>query len=206
MVNHKVCHLQQRLVTINLYARFEVTLRVHLHESFKEAPLEQTFPTNTKTTLRDIINPILPQARTFIFSFGMFGASLALFMSTLQKQQFCSPDQETHCEGVGTPLLTRSHFGEVQAIGQDLAGYNLSVARGWESKSVEEQQAQAVSPSGPAPPPLTPAQIASQRQRTGLMLSRQHVLQQLEAAQNPRHRQILQSALADLDARLARLV
>jgi hypothetical protein len=38
------------------------------------------------------------------------------------------------------------------------------------------------------------------------MLSRQHVLQQLEAAQNHRHRQILQSALADLDARLARLV
>jgi hypothetical protein len=87
-----------------------------------------------------------------------------------------------------------------------LARYNFSVARGWESKSVEEQQAQAVSPSGPAPPPLTPAQIASQRQRTGLLLSRQRVLQQLEAAQNPRHRQILQSALADLDAHLARLV
>jgi hypothetical protein len=104
------------------------------------------------------------------------------------------------------PLLTRSHFGLEQAIAQDLAGYNLSVARGWESKSVEEQQAQAVSPSGPAPPPLTPAQIASQRQRTGLLLSRQHMLQQLEAARNPRHRQILQSALADLDAQLARLV
>jgi len=37
-------------------------------------------------------------------------------------------------------------------------------------------------------------------------MSRQHVLQQLEAAQNPRHRQILQSALADLDAQLTRLV
>ena len=50
------------------------------------------------------------------------------------------------------------------------------------------------------------AQTASQRQRKGLLLSRQHVLQQLEAAQNPRHRQILQNALADLDAQLARLV
>jgi hypothetical protein len=78
MVNHKVCHPQQRLVTIDIYARFEVTLRVHLHESFKEVPLEQTFPTNTKTTLRDIVNPILPQARTFIFLIGMLGASLAL--------------------------------------------------------------------------------------------------------------------------------
>jgi hypothetical protein len=84
--------------------------------------------------------------------------------------------------------------------------YNSCVARGWESKSVEEQQAQAASTPSPAKPPLTPAQIASQRHRHGLMLSRQHVLQQLQAAQNPRHRDILQSALADLDEQLARLV
>jgi len=80
------------------------------------------------------------------------------------------------------------------------------VARGWESKSVEEQQAQAISTSPPATQPLTPAQIASQRRRQDLMLSRQHVLQQLKAAQNPRHRELLQSALADLDVRLAHLV
>jgi hypothetical protein len=84
--------------------------------------------------------------------------------------------------------------------------YNFHVARGWESKSVEEQQAQAVSASGPTKPTLTPAQIASERRRQGLMLSRQHVLRQLEAVHNPRHREILQSALADLDAQLARLV
>jgi hypothetical protein len=102
--------------------------------------------------------------------------------------------------------VTCSHFADEQTISHDLARYNFPVARGWESKSVEEQQAQAVSPPGPAPPPLTPAQIAIQRQRKGLLLSRQHVLQQLEAAQNPRHRQILESALADLDAQLARLV
>jgi hypothetical protein len=80
------------------------------------------------------------------------------------------------------------------------------VARGWESKSVEEQQAQAVSAPSPPKPPLTPAQIASQRHRHGLILSRQRVLQQLEAAQNPRHREILKAALADLDEQLARLV
>jgi hypothetical protein len=84
--------------------------------------------------------------------------------------------------------------------------YNFPVARGWESKSVEEQQALAVSAPSPAKPPLTPAQIANQRQRQGLLLSRQHVLQQLEAAQNPRHREILQAALADLDAQLTQLV
>ena len=54
--------------------------------------------------------------------------------------------------------------------------------------------------------PLTSAQIAIQRQHQSLLLSRSHVLQQLEAAQNPRHREILQNALADLDSQIARLV
>jgi len=80
------------------------------------------------------------------------------------------------------------------------------VARGWESKSVEEQQAEAVSAPSAARPPLTPAQVARQRRQQALMLSRQHVLQQLQAAQNPRHREIMQLALADLDAQLAQLV
>jgi hypothetical protein len=86
------------------------------------------------------------------------------------------------------------------------AGIILSVARGWESKSVEEQQAQAISPSGPAGQALTPDQIANRRQKQSLLLSRQRVLQQLEAAQNPRHREMLQIALADLDAHLVQLV
>jgi len=80
------------------------------------------------------------------------------------------------------------------------------VARGWESKSVEEQQAQAVSKASPATAPLTPAQSAVARRKQGLVLSRQHVLQQLEAAKSVRHRDILQNALADLDRQLAQLV
>jgi hypothetical protein len=80
------------------------------------------------------------------------------------------------------------------------------VARGWESKSVEEQQAEALATPGPAKPPLTSAEIVRQRQRQGLLLSRQHVLQQIEAARNSRHRDLLQSALAELDAKLARMV
>jgi hypothetical protein len=80
------------------------------------------------------------------------------------------------------------------------------VARGWESKSVEEQQAQAASPTIPTAPPLTPAEIATARRKQGLMLSRQHVLQQLETAKSQRHREILQNALAELDRQLAQLV
>jgi len=79
------------------------------------------------------------------------------------------------------------------------------MARGWESKSVEEQQSQAASsPPKPGPPP-TPEQLLHRHQRQGLLLSRARVLQQLGTAQNPNHRQMLEGALADLDALLAQL-
>ena len=79
------------------------------------------------------------------------------------------------------------------------------MARGWESKAVEQQQDEAASASTKPKLVLTPEQLVRQQDRQGLLLSRQRVLQQLEIAQNPRHREMLQSALADLDARLARL-
>lgn len=79
------------------------------------------------------------------------------------------------------------------------------MARGWESKSVEEQQAEAATGPAQSKRLLTPDQVARQGQETGLRLSRQRVLQQLQAAQNPRHRKMLEDALADLDAQLTRL-
>lgn len=79
------------------------------------------------------------------------------------------------------------------------------MARGWESKSVEEQQSQAAS-SNPRPGPRsTPQELAHQRQRQGLLLSRARVLQQIETAHNTLHRQMLEAALVDLDAQIARL-
>jgi hypothetical protein len=79
------------------------------------------------------------------------------------------------------------------------------VARGWESKFVEEQQAAALV-AVDAKFRLTREQIAIKQQREALSLSRKHVQQQLQTAQSPRHRQMLKSALDELDARLARLV
>ena len=79
------------------------------------------------------------------------------------------------------------------------------MARGWESKSVEEQQAQAAIDRVTPRAHLTPEQRAAQREREGLLLSRQRVLQQITAAQNPIHRSMLERALAELDARLAHL-
>jgi hypothetical protein len=84
-------------------------------------------------------------------------------------------------------------------------GYNLSMARGWESKAVEQQQAEANARSDSPRVRLTPEQMAQQRQQEGLLLSRERVLQQLQAAQNPFHRKMLEDALGELEARLARL-
>jgi hypothetical protein len=83
--------------------------------------------------------------------------------------------------------------------------YNSGMARGWESKSIEEQQA-AASTQIESKQRLTPQQTALKQERDALMLSRKRVLQQLESVQNPRHRQMLESALSDLDSRLERLV
>ena len=79
------------------------------------------------------------------------------------------------------------------------------MARGWESKSVEEQQS-AAQTHAETRKLLTPEEVAEQQRRESLLLSRSRVQAQLQAAQNPRHREMLESALAELDARLARLV
>jgi len=76
------------------------------------------------------------------------------------------------------------------------------MARGWESKSVEQQQEQLTASSEPKRTQLTPEQIAQQKRRHGLQLSRQHILQQLEVVTNAQHRAMLEAALADLDAQL----
>ncbi len=77
--------------------------------------------------------------------------------------------------------------------------------RGWESKSVEAQQAEANDKSAKPKAKLTADAAARLRKRETLRLSRQRVLQQLEATQNPRHRQLLQAELDDLDRKLSHL-
>jgi hypothetical protein len=76
------------------------------------------------------------------------------------------------------------------------------MARGWESKSVEAQQADAAEKSGPRRTPLTPEQAARQRELESLRLARQNILQQLELARDPRHRRMLEEALAELQRRI----
>ncbi len=63
------------------------------------------------------------------------------------------------------------------------------------------------SQSGPTTPSkrqLTPEMAEAARKKESLLLARTHLLQQLEAAQNPRHREMMQKALGDLDKLLGK--
>jgi hypothetical protein len=80
------------------------------------------------------------------------------------------------------------------------------MARGWESKSVESQQAEALDKAAKPRIQLSPEGAARVRDIEKLRLSRQQILHQLESAQNPRHRKMLEDALADLDKKLKTLV
>lgn len=76
------------------------------------------------------------------------------------------------------------------------------MARGWESKSVEQQQ-EEMAERKPAPEPISPDEQQRNRKRAGLLLSRGRLTQQLQAASHPRHRQMLEQAIAELDRQLS---
>ena len=83
--------------------------------------------------------------------------------------------------------------------------YNLLVARGWESKSVELQQDDARS-AGEPKRSLTPEERKIESRKEGLKLSRSRILAQLQAATNPRYRTILEEELAAIDEQITQLV
>jgi hypothetical protein len=85
------------------------------------------------------------------------------------------------------------------------------MARGWESKSVEQQQEEMAeqrksfrektgSLISPTPPPK---EQQRNRKREGLLLSRGRLTQELQAASHLRHRQMLEQAIVELDRQLS---
>jgi hypothetical protein len=52
-------------------------------------------------------------------------------------------------------------------------------------------------------PPISPDEQQRNRKREGLLLSRKRLTQQLQAAGNARHRQMLEQAIAELDKQLS---
>jgi hypothetical protein len=80
------------------------------------------------------------------------------------------------------------------------------MARGWESKSVEEQiSAREAEAQRSAKTTLTPKQRELQSRRDGLLLMRTRTLSALQSARNETYRQQQEGALAHLDAQLAEL-
>ena len=76
------------------------------------------------------------------------------------------------------------------------------MSRGWESKSVEEQQAQAAAPK-PATPDNQVETAERKRQRQALELQRERILS--ERTSSAHRRMALTTALADVEEKLAEL-
>jgi hypothetical protein len=79
------------------------------------------------------------------------------------------------------------------------------MARGWESKAVEAQQMEAKEASPSQKRQRSPEEIHRIREQQTLQLARAKVKRELEGSNNPRHAQMLNQALSDLDKKLAAL-
>jgi hypothetical protein len=80
------------------------------------------------------------------------------------------------------------------------------MARGWESKAVEGQVQEFQSKEDRKnKKQISQDQIETRRQSEVLLLSRARVEKQLQSSQDPRYREQLTRALADLDSQLANL-
>ena len=84
--------------------------------------------------------------------------------------------------------------------------YNCCMARGWESKAVEDQMGAAEAErEARARPTITAEEAALRERRNGLLLSRSRTVDSLAAARDPRYRALLERSLEHLDAELAAL-
>ena len=78
------------------------------------------------------------------------------------------------------------------------------MARGWESKSVEDQIAEAEQRrQDEAKRKLSAADIQRQERLTALQLSRSHLVEQIARARSEAHKHMLERALADIEAQIA---
>lgn len=79
------------------------------------------------------------------------------------------------------------------------------MARGWESKSVEDQIESANRRRGENKPKLTSQQIEAQRKLDSLLLHRTRVLSDLKKCGDERYRKTLSDGLAFLEQQLEEL-
>lgn len=79
------------------------------------------------------------------------------------------------------------------------------MARGWENKAVESMMDDHDNRPKHRQPEKSPEELALEKKRYSLELSRKGVWNDLERATNPRHRVQLEAALRHLDEQLAAL-
>ena len=80
------------------------------------------------------------------------------------------------------------------------------MARGWESKSIEEQISERQADSENSPKnKLSPIEIEQRSKREGILLARSRTLSALQVAHDDRYRTLLERTLAHLDEELGKL-
>jgi hypothetical protein len=85
-------------------------------------------------------------------------------------------------------------------------GYTEVMARGWESKSVEEQiSGHQSEPQNSAKTKISRRDIEKKSKREGILLARSRTASILESTRDDRYRALLQRTLDHLDAELGKL-
>ncbi len=79
------------------------------------------------------------------------------------------------------------------------------MARGWESKGVEEAQQEAAGRRQDRGPDLTPEERQVRKRRASLELDRKRVLQEIAATSSAARRKALEAALAHLEGEIRKL-
>jgi hypothetical protein len=79
------------------------------------------------------------------------------------------------------------------------------MARGWESKSVEAQQADAAEVDSAPRTRLTAEQAGRLREKQSLIMARTNIVRQLESASDPRYRALLEQTLEEVEDKLLHL-
>ena len=78
------------------------------------------------------------------------------------------------------------------------------MSRGWESKDVEGQIAEAQARHrGPIRNIRSADELAAEQKLEGLLMNQTRLQNEMLAAQNPRYRAMLEASIADLDLKIA---
>ncbi len=85
------------------------------------------------------------------------------------------------------------------------AAGNKSMARGWESKSVESQIEDSRNTRNGEHRGISRVEVEHRHKLESLEISRSRIARELETAQSPSHRSALENAIAHLDSEIQKL-